>query len=158
MTGCAHHDDGRHRWRFVGPSAWSAEPHYGCGLSCGIVLVTGDGIAEDVAYLAELGGVMVISCARCDREGEIGGTIVVLDLGGDTTVCRSCAAIPEGALRLDLAEIHGVRCEGCGDQCEDDEVDRYVTPVGTLDLCHTCGPDDADTRADLAAMRAEVPA
>lgn len=111
MTGCAHHDDGRHRWRFVGPSAWSAEPAYGCGPSCGIVLVTGDGIAEDVAYLAELGGVLVISCARCDREGEIGRGIVLVDLDGDgeadTTVCRSCATIPLDHLDRDLAERYG---------------------------------------------------
>ena len=108
MSGCGLHDDGRHRWRFVGPSAWSAEPRYGCGPSCGVVLVTGDGFAEDVAYLAELGGVMVTSCARCDREGEVGRTIVLVDVIGDgepdTTVCRSCADVPMRHLIRDLAE------------------------------------------------------
>lgn len=92
-------------------SHMAGTPHYGCGLSCGIVLPTGDGVAEDVAYLYELGGVLVTSCARCDREAEVGRGIVLVDLDGDgeadTTVCRSCATIPLDHLDRDLAERYG---------------------------------------------------
>jgi hypothetical protein len=111
VSGCASHDDGRHRWRFFWPSAWSAEPRYGCGPSCGLVLVTGDGIAEDVAYLAELGGVLVTSCARCDLTGEVGRGIVLVDVDGDgevdTTVCTRCASVDPARLARDLAERYG---------------------------------------------------
>ena len=98
---CAWHDDGRHRWRLVGPSAWSAEPRYGCGPSCGVVLVTGDGFAEDVAYLAP--DLMVTSCAACDVEGDVGGAIVVTDDG--TALCRRCDGHP--STPITLAERYG---------------------------------------------------
>jgi hypothetical protein len=61
-------------------------PYYGCGPSCPIVLPTGDGIVEDAAYLAP--DVLVVSCAGCDREGDVDGTIVVTDDG--TALCRPC--------------------------------------------------------------------
>ena len=107
MSGCAWSDDGRHRFRFA-VSRLAGTPHYRCGPSCGVVMLTGDGIAEDVAYLAEFGGVLVTSCARCDREGEVGRTIVLVDVIGDgepdTTLCRSCADVPMRHLIRDLAE------------------------------------------------------
>lgn len=106
MNPCALHDDGRHRYRFT-VSRLAGTPYYGCGPSCGIVLPSGDGLAEDAAYVATLVGLVVTSCALCDREGEVGRMILVLDLDGDTAVCRSCAAIPEHALRRDLAERYG---------------------------------------------------
>lgn len=111
MTTCSWHDDGRHRWRFVWPSAWSAEPRYGCGPSCGVVLATGDGIADDVAYLAEVGGVLVTSCARCEAECEVGRGIVLVDVDGDgdpdTAVCSRCASVDPVRLARDLAERYG---------------------------------------------------
>lgn len=111
MTGCGWSDDGRHRFRFLGPSAWSAEPRYGCGPTCPTVLVTGDGIAEDVAYLDELGGALVTSCARCDVEGEVGRGIVLVDVDGDgevdTAACSRCASVDPARLARDLAERYG---------------------------------------------------
>jgi hypothetical protein len=161
MSGCAWHDDGRHRWRFA-VSRFAGTPYYGCGPSCGIVLPTGDGVADDVRYLRAVGGGLVTSCARCDREGEVDRGILLVDVDGngevDTAVCSRCASIDPVRLARDLAERYGVRCEGCGEACGDDEVDRYRTPVGMVDLCHTCGPDDADTRAELAAIREEAAA
>ena len=110
MSGCGWHDDGRHRFRFA-VSRLAGTPHYGCGPSCGVVMLTGDGIAEDVAYLAELGGVLVTSCARCDREGEVGRGIVLVDVDGDgevdTAVCSRCASVDPGRLARDLAERYG---------------------------------------------------
>lgn len=159
MSGCGWSDDGRHRFRFA-VSLMAGTPYYGCGPTCPTVLMTGDGIVEEVSYLAELGGVLVTSCARCDREAEVGRGIVLVDVDGDgepdTSVCSRCASVDPVHLARDLAERYGIPCAGCGSWCADDEADRYRTPVGMLDLCHTCGPDDADTRAELAAMRAEV--
>ena len=110
MSGCAWHDDGRHRYRFA-VSRLAGTPHYRCGPSCGIVLPTGDGVADDARYLRAVGGVMVTSCARCDREGEVGTTIRLVDLDGDgeadTSACRSCAAIPLDHLARDLADRYG---------------------------------------------------
>ena len=54
MTGrdrCSWSDDGRHRYRFA-VSRLAGTPHYGCGPSCPIVLPTGDGLAEDRAWIA----------------------------------------------------------------------------------------------------------
>jgi hypothetical protein len=110
VSGCASHDDGRHRWRFA-VSRLAGTPYYGCGLSCGIVVPTGDGIAEDVAYLDELGGVLVTSCARCDVEAEVGRGIVLVDVDGDgevdTAVCSRCASVDPARLARDLAERYG---------------------------------------------------
>jgi hypothetical protein len=92
MTGrdrCTSWDDGRHRYRFA-VSRLAGTPHYGCGPSCAIVLLTGDGLAEDAAYLAP--DVLVTSCAACDRVGQVGTTIVVTD--DDTALCRVCDADP----------------------------------------------------------------
>ena len=110
MSGCAWSDDGRHLFRFA-VSRMAGTPHYACGPSCGIVLPTGDGIAEDVAYLAELGGVLVTSCARCDRVGEVDRGVVLIDVDGDaevdTAVCSRCASIDPVRLARDLAERYG---------------------------------------------------
>lgn len=110
MSGCAWHDDCRHRWRFA-VSRLAGTPYYGCGLSCGIVVPTGDGIAEDVAYLADLGGVLVTSCAGCGRDGEVGRGLVLVDVDGDgepdTSVCSRCASMPPEHLARDLAERYG---------------------------------------------------
>jgi hypothetical protein len=111
MTGrdvCPWSEDGRHRYRFA-VSRLAGTPHYGCGPSCPIVLLTGDGFAEDVAYLAP--DVLVTSCAACDREGEVGTTIVVTD--DETALCRRCEADPGTALTL---------VERYGDPEEEDEL------------------------------------
>ena len=145
---CSWADDGRHRWRFVGPSAWSAEPRYGCGPSCGVVLVTGDGIAEDVAYLAP--DVLVTSCAACDVEGEVGTTILVTD--DETALCRRCEADPGTALTL--VERYGARCDGCGDL---DDVEPWELPHDVAAyLCLGCSPDEAEAIAELVEAKAAM--
>lgn len=110
MSGCAWHDDGRHRYLFA-VSRMAGTPHYGCGPACPVVLPTGDGVAEDAAYLAELGGVLVTWCASCDREGEVGRGLVLVDVDGDgevdTTVCSRCASMPPDRLARVVAERYG---------------------------------------------------
>jgi hypothetical protein len=145
---CSWADDGRHRWRFVGPSAWSAEPRYGCGPSCGVVLVTGDGIAEDAAYLAP--DVLVTSCAACDVEGEVGTTILVTD--DETALCRRCEADPGTALTL--VERYGARCDGCG---EHEDVEPWDLPHDVAAyLCLGCSPDEAEAIAELVEAKAAM--
>lgn len=98
MTGrdvCSWHDDGRHRYRFA-VSRLAGTPHYGCGPTCPIVMLTGDGLVEDVSWIAP--DVLVTSCAACDREGDVGTTIVITD--DDTALCRPCDRNPATALTL----------------------------------------------------------
>jgi hypothetical protein len=92
---CGIHADGRHRFTFA-VSRLAGTPHYGCGFGCPIVLPTGDGLAEDVEYLAP--DVLVTACAACDGEGDVGGTIVVTDDG--TALCRPCEDNPGTSLVL----------------------------------------------------------
>jgi hypothetical protein len=93
---CTSWDDGRHRYTFA-VSRLAGTPHYGCGPSCAIVLLTGDGLAEDAAYLAP--DVLVTSCAACDRVGQVGTTIVVTD--DDTALCRRCDGHPSTPITLE---------------------------------------------------------
>jgi hypothetical protein len=145
MTGrerCSWADDGRHRYRFA-VSRMAGTPYYGCGPSCAIVLPTGDGVVEDVAYLAP--DVLVTSCAACDVEGEVGTTILVTD--DDTALCRRCEADPRTALTL--VERYGARCDGCGDL---DDVEPWELPHDVAAyLCLGCSPYEADADADLVA-------
>lgn len=157
---CSTHEDGRHQWRYA-VSRLAGTPHYGCGPACGIVLPTGDGLVEDAAYLDDGHGRLMITCAACDVWGDVAtgwsdvaGSIVVVDMGGDTALCRRCADDP--GVTLTLLERYGVTCEGCDALCVDDEVDHYVTPYGVIALCHTCGPDDADTRAAMREGAAAI--
>jgi hypothetical protein len=141
---CAWHDDGRHRYRFA-VSRFAGTPHYGCGPSCAVVLLTGDGFAEDMAYLAP--DVVVMSCASCDVEGDVGGAIVVTD--DDTALCRRCEADPGTALTL--VERYGDRCDGCGDH---HDVWAWALPHDVdAHLCASCSPDEAEAEAMLAADR-----
>jgi hypothetical protein len=73
-------------------------PYYGCGPSCAIVLPTGDGIAEDVAYLAP--DVLVTSCDRCAAEVEVehdddlGGPVGEIHVDEDgATTCLDCLLV-----------------------------------------------------------------
>ena len=143
---CSWADDGRHRYRFA-VSRMAGTPYYGCGPSCAIVLPTGDGFDEDVAYLAP--DLMVVSCAACDVEGEVGTTIVVTD--DDTALCRQCADDP--ATVLTLVERYGERCAGCVDHLD---VLPWVLPhVDEAHLCPTCEPN---VTATLVRVRGEVTA
>ena len=144
---CPFHDDGRHRYRFA-VSRMASTPHYGCGPSCPVVLPTGDGIADDAAYLAP--DVLVVSCAACDVEAEVGTTGVITDDG--TGLCRRCDADP--ATPLTLVERYGERCDGCGDHLD---VEAWSLPHDVdAHLCLGCSPDEADALADLADAKAAM--
>jgi len=54
---CTGTDDGLHRWRF-GIGRWAGTPSYQCDSCSTIALPTGDGLAEDYAYLGTSGVVV----------------------------------------------------------------------------------------------------
>lgn len=54
---CSGWDDGLHRWRF-GVSRMAGTPRYQCDRCHVIALPTGDGVADDYAYLAGSGVVV----------------------------------------------------------------------------------------------------
>ena len=54
---CSGQDDGLHRWRF-GIGRWAGTPRYACDACHVIALPTGDGVADDYAYLGASGVVV----------------------------------------------------------------------------------------------------
>jgi hypothetical protein len=54
---CSGQDDGLHRWRY-GVSRMAGTPRYACDSCHVIALPTGDGVAEDYAYLGASGVVV----------------------------------------------------------------------------------------------------
>ena len=139
---CPWHDDGRHRYRFA-VSRMAGTPHYRCGPSCPVPLPTGDGIVEDAAWLAP--DVLLVSCAACDREGEV--PWVITDDGEGTALCQPCEVDP--ATPLTLVERYGERCDGCGDPFD---VEPWTLPHDVeAHLCPSCSPYEADADADLVA-------
>jgi hypothetical protein len=43
---------------------------------------------------------------------------------------------------MNLTSEDATQCEGCGDWCAEDEVDRFDLPHGFAMLCLECGPEE----------------
>jgi hypothetical protein len=85
---CGIYGDGRHRFTFA-VSRLAGTPHYGCGFGCPIVL-PGESLADDVWYVSP--DVLVVACAACGDEGDVGGMVTLVD--DDTAICGQCEDDP----------------------------------------------------------------
>ena len=119
---CTGSDDGLHRWRF-GVGRMAGTPRYACDSCHVIALPTGDGLAEDYAYLGQSGVVV--------RDDGRRPYVVTLTLGAYVTV-HVMAADDSEAAALAPAEADDV-LGLAGDRVADYGVDligpAYVTDV-----------------------------
>ena len=119
---CTGSDDGLHRWRF-GIGRMAGTPRYACDSCHVIALPTGDGLAEDYAYLGASGVVV--------RDDGRRPYVVTLTLGAYVTVHVMAADDSEAAA---LAPAEADDDLGlAGDRVADYGVDligpAYVTDV-----------------------------
>lgn len=119
---CSGSDDGRHRWRF-GIGRITGTPRYACDYCHCIALPTGDGVADDYAYLGRSGVVV--------RDDGRRPYVVTLTFGAYVTV-QVLAADESEAANLAPAEADDLLGRA-GDRVADYGVDligpAYVAEV-----------------------------
>ena len=119
---CTGSDDGLHRWRF-GIGRMAGTPRYACDSCHVIALPTGDGLAEDYAYLGQSGVVV--------RDDGRRPYVVTLTLGAYVTV-HVMAADDSEAAALAPAEADDV-LGLAGDRVADYGVD-LIGPAYVADV------------------------